>query len=195
MTLFSTSRPRRFAHMLIDGVVFFIVWNIVLEVTKVRFPFGVMQRFSQQDYDAYVKIMSWMTLTLFALSIVMHALFGGSIGKLIMRHRTVHEDGAPMSQAQAAKRSAVLFGLGIAILAPGPLVAFFLGKGSEALSLASLALGLLVWVGSTGPWLLTRASPLEAYLKLATVRADDLTSPARRKAVQPGRATAKRRRD
>jgi uncharacterized RDD family membrane protein YckC len=180
MTLVSTSRPRRIAHMLIDSGVFFAVWNTVLHVTNVRFPFGIMQRFSKQDYDAYVTIMSWMTLVLFGLSIVMHSLFGGSIGKLVMGHRTVNESGAPMSPAQSAKRSAVLFALGIAILAPGPLVAFFFGKGSEALSIVSLALGLTLWIGSTGPWLSTRASPLEAYLQLATVRSADLKASAKR---------------
>jgi hypothetical protein len=164
---------RRIGQTMIDVIMFFVVWNLVLSVTNVRFPFGVMQRFSQSDYDAYVKIMSWMTLSLFGLSIGLHRLFGGSIGKLLMFHKTVQANGAPMTMRQTALRSSTMFLLGIAILAPGPLIAFIFGKGSEGASILALILGLITWLAITFPWSGNR-SALETWLGLVTVRASDL---------------------
>jgi RDD family len=166
---------RRIGQTLIDVIVFLLVWNLVLSITNVRFPFGVMQKFSQSDYDAYVKIMSWMTLSLFTLSIVLHRLFGGSIGKLLMLHRTVQVSGAAMTFRQSSLRSAAMFLLGIAILAPGPLIAFIFGKGSESASILALTLGLITWLAITLPWT-TGHSALETWLGLATVRTADLRS-------------------
>jgi uncharacterized RDD family membrane protein YckC len=164
---------RRLCQTAIDVAIFYGVWVTVLELTKVRFPFGFMQGFSQRDYDAYIKIMTWMTLSLFLLSIVLHAVFGGSIGKLLMGHRTVHVDGSHLTLRAVALRSAVLFFLGLAILAPGPLVAFIFRAGSEGGSLAALLLGLGLWAIVALPWTRSR-SLLEAYLGLITVRTRDL---------------------
>jgi uncharacterized RDD family membrane protein YckC len=164
---------RRIGQALIDVIIFYVVWNLVLSITNVRFPFGVMQKFSQSDYDAYVKIMSWMTLSLFTLSFVLHQLVGGSIGKLVMSHRTAQVSGAAMTVRQTLLRSLTMFLLGIAILAPGPLIAFIFGKGSEGASVLALIFGLIMWLAITFPWTTDR-SALETWLGLVTVRATDL---------------------
>jgi hypothetical protein len=158
---------RRLCQTMIDVVVFYGVWMVVLNLTKVRFPFGFMQSFSQQDYDAYVKIMGWMTLSLFLLRIVLHTTLGGSVGKLLMGHRTVLTSGTPLPLKAAASRSAVLFFLGLAILSPGPLVAFIFRAGSEAASLVVLLIGIGLWAFLTIPWRRGR-SPLETYLGMTT---------------------------
>ncbi len=164
---------RRLCQVAIDVVVFYGVWVAVLDITKVRFPFGFMQKFSQQDYDAYVRIMGWMTLVLFALSIVLHSTAGGSIGKLLMRHKTLQAKGTPATLQQAAARSAILFLTGLAILAPGPLVAFVFRAGSEAASLTVLLIGITLWAVTTVPFKDGR-SMLESYLGLVTARIRDL---------------------
>jgi uncharacterized RDD family membrane protein YckC len=164
---------RRIGQTLIDVIVFLVIWNLVLSITNVRFPFGVMQKFSQSDYDAYVKIMSGMTLSLFTLSIVLHQFVGASVGKLVMSHKTVQVSGTAMTVRQTLLRSGAMFLLGIAILAPGPLIAFIFGKGSEAASIVALTLGLTVWLAITVPWAKGR-SMLETWLELATVRSLEL---------------------
>jgi uncharacterized RDD family membrane protein YckC len=169
----SISRGRRIGQTIIDAIVFLVIWNLVLNITNVRFPFGVMQKFSQQDYDAYIKIMSWMTLVLCALSIFLHQLFGASVGKLVMSHRTVQVNRERMTVRQALLRSGTMFLLGMAILAPGPMIAFIFGEGSETASIFALILGLIMWVAITFPWTADR-SALESWLGLQTVRTIDL---------------------
>jgi uncharacterized RDD family membrane protein YckC len=171
--LSSIGSGRRFAQCTIDVIVFYVIWSTVLALTSVRFPFGLMQRFSQADYDAYVWIMGCMTLALFSLSVVLHLRFGGSLGKLALGHRTVQLDGSAMPPVIALKRSAALFLLGIMILAPGPLVAFFFGRGSELLSLIALAFGLVCWLVTAFP-LNDDRTMIERDLGLVTVRRNDL---------------------
>lgn len=161
------SPKRRVAYPLIDGAVFIGIWNAVMAVTGVRFPFGIMQSFSRVDYDAYIFVMTRMTLGLFLLSIVMHRMFGGSIGKLIFGMRTVQLDGQAMTWRQILLRSGFMFLVGLMILAPGPLIAFIFGRGSEAGSVIALSLGFLLLVVTTYGKV---SSFVESWLGLKTVR-------------------------
>jgi uncharacterized RDD family membrane protein YckC len=159
---------RRIVAPLIDALVFVLIWWGVLAVTKVRFPFGVMQSFSQADYDAYVTLMTRLTLALFVLSLAMHALFKGSCGKLVTGLKVVRLDGTPMQFQHVLIRSIAMFLIGVMILAPGPLIAFLFGKGSEGASLISLAIGVLLWLGLTIAF--RTQSLLERIIGIKTIR-------------------------
>jgi uncharacterized RDD family membrane protein YckC len=160
---------RRVFYPLADAALFIVIWQTTMSLTRVRFPFGIMQSFSPADYDAYVRVMSWMTIALFLLSLVMHRLFAGSIGKLVFGMKTVQRDGSVMTGHQVLMRSAAMFLLGLLILAPGPLIAFIFGKGSEPGSLVALSMGfLLLWLATFA--FRKDASLLERALGLKTVR-------------------------
>lgn len=136
----------RFAYTMVDAIVFVVIWHLVVEYTRVRPPFAMMQRYKPADYEAYLTVMSWMTLALFLMSFVLHAAFGASLGKLVAGYRTVRTDGSRMPVSTCIFRSLVLFLIGLIILAPGPLIAFVFGEGSEISSAAVLMLGLAVWL-------------------------------------------------
>jgi uncharacterized RDD family membrane protein YckC len=166
---------RRLTANLIDGLVLIVLWQASMAISGVRFPFGIMQNFSRADYDAYVRVMTWLTLGVFLLSLVVNRLLGGSLGKIIMDLKTVQVDGAPMTLRQVIWRSLYLGLLGIMILAPGPLIAFVYGKGSEEASATSLMLGfLLLGVTTTGMINQRRQSVVEYWLGLVTVRRKSL---------------------
>jgi uncharacterized RDD family membrane protein YckC len=163
---------RRLGYSLIDTAIFAGVWIGLLTVTPVRFPFGFMTSFSKADYDAYIQLMSRMTLALFLLSAVMHLLFGGSIGKRVLGCRTVSQSGAPAPAKTLLARSVAMFLLGLMILAPGPLAAFVIGKGSEPLSSVLLISGIALWLVMTVDWSMTstiRPTLLERLLDLCTI--------------------------
>jgi uncharacterized RDD family membrane protein YckC len=159
---------RRIFAPIIDGIIFIVLWFAMLAVTDVSFPYGVMQDFSQEDYDAYMIQMTRLTLMLFALSLVMHGFFQGSIGKLVTGLKVVRTDDAPMRFQQVLIRSLTMFLIGIMILAPGPLIAFIFGKGSEEASIISLALGLILWLILT--FAFRHQSFLERIIGIKTVR-------------------------
>jgi hypothetical protein len=134
------------AYGLLDGIVFIAIWVCTQNVTKVSVPFSVMQKYQPAQYDAYVTVMGWMTLVLFVLSILMHRFFGGSLGKLMIGYRTVMADGSPITWRASALRATLMFLIGLLIMAPGPLIAFIFGPGSEAASLIALGLGVVFWI-------------------------------------------------
>ncbi len=136
----------RFAYTMVDAILFWMIWQFVVEYTRVRPPFGFMQRYKPADYEAYLTVMSWMTLALFLLSFVLHVAFGASLGKLVAGYRTVRTSGARMPVYLCFLRSFGLFVIGLMILAPGPLIAYVFGEGSEISSSSALMLGLVVWI-------------------------------------------------
>ncbi|MCA3645674.1 MAG: RDD family protein [Methylobacterium sp.] len=138
----------RMLYGLFDGSVFIAIWVASQAISGAYVPFGVMQSFSPQEYTNYVKVMSWMTLGLFLASLFNHRLFGGSIGKVLAGCQTEMSDGTPITWRAALLRAALLFLIGLMITAPGPLIAFVFGPGSEGSSLLSLAIGivLLFWI-------------------------------------------------
>lgn len=137
---------RRLAYGLIDGFVILAVWILTQVLTSKSFPIGFMQRYKQEHFDAYIEVMTWLTLVLFVLSIFMHKFFGGSIGKLFLGCRTVMSDGSRMTWRAAFLRASALFLIGLLVLAPGPMIAFVFGEGSEVASLVVLGLGLGLWI-------------------------------------------------
>ncbi|MCA3641640.1 MAG: RDD family protein [Methylobacterium sp.] len=141
--------PRtRMLYGLFDGSVFIAIWVALQAISGAYVPFRVMQSFSPQEYTNYIKVMSWMTLGLFLASLFNHRFFGGSIGKVLAGCRTEMSDGTPITWRAAFLRSVLLFLIGLMIMAPGPLIAFVFGPGSEGYSLLSLAIGivLLFWM-------------------------------------------------
>lgn len=189
MPNFSPKKPLKVAgvgdRMLygsIDALLFILVWNIVVSYTKVRPPFLVMQRYRASDYEAYLNVMFWMTLVLFVISFCGHWLVGGSIGKLTRDYRTLRIDGSRMTALDAALRSAAMFLIALLILAPGPLIAYVFGEGSEISSFAALFLGVVVWivaaispVGSPAPGADESEMPptlIETALGLMTVKVE-----------------------
>jgi hypothetical protein len=138
----------RMAYGLLDGMAFFGIWIGTQIVTKVSVPFSVMQKYRPEQYDAYVTVMGWMTFLLFVMSILMHRFFGGSLGKLIVGCRTVMSDGSPITWGASALRATLMFLVGLLIMAPGPLIAFIFGPGSEAASLIALGLGVVFWIAA-----------------------------------------------
>lgn len=137
----------RMLYGLFDGSVFVAIWIALQAISGAHVPISVMQSFSPQEYTNYIKVMSWMTLGLFLASVVNHRFFGGSIGKVLAGCRTEMSDGTPITWRAAYLRAALLFLIGLMITAPGPLIAFVFGPGSEGSSLLSLAIGivLLIW--------------------------------------------------
>ncbi len=137
---------KRFAYTMVDAIVFAIIWHFVVERARVRPPFGMMQRYKPADYEAYLTVMSWMTLALFLMSISLHLLFGASLGKILFGYKTVRTDGSRMSFVTCLLRSFGCFLIGLMILAPGPMIAFVFGEGSEISSLVVLLLGVAFWL-------------------------------------------------
>ncbi len=137
---------RRLAYGLIDWFIILAIWILTQVITSKSFPIGFMQRYKQENFDAYIEVMTWLTLILFVLSIFMHKFFGGSIGKLLLGCRTVMSDGSRLTWRAAFFRASALFLIGLLILAPGPMIAFVFGEGSEVASLVVLGLGLGLWI-------------------------------------------------
>jgi hypothetical protein len=158
---------RRILASLLDAVIFVFLWLLTMAATGVTFPFAIMQSFSRADYDAYVRVMTWMTIGLFVLSLGMHVLLGASLGRLATGLKLQATGSVDLSVKQILLRSSYMFLLGLMILAPGPLIAFVYGKGSEGASLIALGLGFVLLVATT---LGSRQSLIERWLGLETVR-------------------------
>lgn len=164
----------RALYGLFDGIVFFGIWVAVQSVTGATVPIGFMQSYTRQQYDNYVYVMSWMTLGLFISSILMHRLLGGSAGKIVAGSRTIMADGSALTWRAATMRATILFLIGLLITAPGPLIAFIFGPGSEISSLVALSLGLILWVWIVlmPQWFTDQdihPSPLERWSGMKTV--------------------------
>jgi uncharacterized RDD family membrane protein YckC len=129
----------------IDVGVFILAWHLAINISGAEPPLAFMSRYSVENFITYMKVMGVMTATLFVLSVLAFRFMGGSIGKRIAGFRTVRENSAPLGWAQALARSGVLFVLGILILAPGPLVGYLIGHGSEAASLSLLFSAFAFW--------------------------------------------------
>lgn len=136
-------------YVFIDALLFFVIWNVVTSVFRVKLPFSVMQRYTPTDYENYLTVMTYMTIILFFISLISHWVFGASFGKLIFGYRTVQLDGQKLNLVQSFLRSLILFFIALLILAPGPLIAFIFGPGSEIDSVLALLAGLILWLTIT----------------------------------------------
>jgi hypothetical protein len=170
----------RVAYGLVDGIVFVVIWIGTQVVTKVSVPISVMQKYQQAQYDAYITVMGWMTLVLFIQSILMHRFFGGSLGKLMLGYRTLMANGTVMTWRASAIRAGFMFLIGLMIMAPGPLIAFIFGPGSERASIIALFLGIAFWLVAVllpkhNPDNTAEPSLLERWCGLRTVSRKALT--------------------
>ncbi|MBN8534902.1 MAG: RDD family protein [Rhizobiales bacterium] len=114
--------------------------------------------------DWYVMSVLLIWVGLFAMSVVLHHKFGGSVGKLVLGYRTVSLAGERLTWRQAAIRSCALIAMGLLIFLGGSLIAVAIGLCAWA----SLALGLISATEEN------RQSELERLLGIVTLRKQDL---------------------
>jgi uncharacterized RDD family membrane protein YckC len=131
---------------LIDMLVFVVAWIAAVIISGASPPLSFMSKYSVEEFIVYIRAMLVMTAILFVVSVLSHRFKGGSLGKIAAGYRTVREDGAPLGWREAIVRALLLYALGILILAPGPLLGYLFGNGSEPASLAVLFLALSVWL-------------------------------------------------
>jgi uncharacterized RDD family membrane protein YckC len=140
---------RRLSYGLIDAFIFALVWFFMVAIADVTPPaMTFMSVYTPQQYRDYIIATSLMTAIMFALSIVMHWKFGGSIGKRMLDVRTVNADGSPMTPRDSFRRAVFCFGVSLLILWPGPITAAIFGERSDELALTLLSIGLLLWLAS-----------------------------------------------
>jgi hypothetical protein len=87
------SRLRRARYAVIDAGVFCVIWWFTVVFARVEPPaFAFMSAYTPQQYRDYIYAVSVMSAILFVNSVIMHWLFGGSIGKIIKGCRTYRLD-------------------------------------------------------------------------------------------------------
>lgn len=130
----------------IDGIVFLVVWNVVMAFANVKPPFSIHKRpYTEAHHLKYLETMLWMTLALFIVSVLFHRFAGGSPGKLAIGYTTRRVDGTRIDWRQAIVRGMSLFVLGIVILAPGPIAFYALGLDPAQTAQPMLFAGLALW--------------------------------------------------
>jgi uncharacterized RDD family membrane protein YckC len=138
---------RRLGYGLIDAGVFSLVWLVMVIAANVTPPaMTFMSQYSAEQYRDYIIATSLMTAAMFAMSVVNHALFGGSIGKRLTKVRTLRADGSPLGWGGGLRRALFCFGVSLLILWPGPITAAILGERSDGEALSLLTVGLIIWI-------------------------------------------------
>jgi uncharacterized RDD family membrane protein YckC len=140
---------RRLSYGLIDAFIFSLVWFLMVIAANVTPPaMTFMSVYTAQQYRDYVIATVLMTAVMFAMSILMHWRFGGSIGKRLLGVRTLTAGGAPLTLRDSIRRALFCFGVSLLILWPGPITATIFGERSDELALTLLGVGLLLWLTS-----------------------------------------------
>jgi uncharacterized RDD family membrane protein YckC len=144
--LFKAVRQPSWRWPLIDAAVFALAWFLAVAITDASPPLSFMSRYSVEEFIVYIRAMLILTAILFTISVLAFRYFGASVGKRMAGFRSVREDGAPLGWREAILRAVLLYALGILILAPGPLLGYIFGNGSEMASLAVLFMALALWL-------------------------------------------------
>jgi hypothetical protein len=138
---------RRLAYGLVDAGVFALVWLVVVIAANVTPPaMTFMSRYSAQQYREYIIVASLMTAAMFAMSVVNHAILGGSIGKRLTKVKTLRTDGNALGWDGSLRRALFCFGVSLLILWPGPITALVYGERSDAAAGLMLIVGLAIWL-------------------------------------------------
>jgi uncharacterized RDD family membrane protein YckC len=143
---YKASKQPAWRWPLIDALVFVAAWIAAVIVAGASPPLSFMSEYSVEEFVIYIRAMLVMTAILFVVSVISFLIWGGSVGKRAAGYRTVREDGSPLGWREALVRALLLYALGILILAPGPLLGYLFGDGSQLASLAVLFLALGVWL-------------------------------------------------
>jgi uncharacterized RDD family membrane protein YckC len=167
---------RRMGYGLIDALIFALVWFFMVAVADVTPPaMTFMSIYTPQQYRDYLIATSLMTAAMFAMSVVGHALFGGSVGKRVTGVRTLRADGSPLGWDGSLKRALYCFGVSLLILWPGPFTALIFGERSDEVALMMLFVGLGLWILSMSAHLVrldgeARTTVHEAWLGVRSMR-------------------------
>jgi uncharacterized RDD family membrane protein YckC len=138
----------RAVYGFVDSLLFLFLWFVVTVCAEVKSPFGFHKRpYTEAHLLKYLEVMLWMTLAFFIGSIIFHRFAGGSPGKLMVGYRTQRVDGSRISWQDAIMRALAMFGLGMVILAPGPLAFYVFGLDPAQVSRPLLLAGLALWFG------------------------------------------------
>ena len=161
----ATSLQDRLAYASIDSTVAFALWFATAQATCPSMFTIVRARNSPAvACNVYEPSVLTLWLGLFGLSIILHRVYGGSIGKLVLGYRTVTLEGNKLSWKLAARRGCVLFAMGLLVFRSGSAVAIFIGLAAWL----ALALGLFSATEDD------QRSELEGLMGIVTVKKRDL---------------------
>lgn len=121
-----------------------VIWNLALELGDVSSPIAFMSVYSEAQRREYYEVMRLFLVFLFLYHVTVYFAVGGTLAKRLAGLRVVRADGAALGLRDALRRAMVIFGLWLLILAPGPIVGFAFGPGSEAASVGLLFAALIV---------------------------------------------------
>lgn len=121
-TIVPVSLWNRFCYGVFDSFVFSLNYTIFILAINIIPPNLPIKYYSENDYISYITTISVFIFILFLTSIIRHRFFGVTIGKSISGYKTTQLDGTPLTWMQSTIRSIALYGAGILIFAPTPLL-------------------------------------------------------------------------
>ncbi|MGL5447292.1 MAG: RDD family protein [Rhabdaerophilum sp.] len=161
----SASLQDRFAFSLIDSIIAFSLWFAIAQTTCPSMFVLVWGHNSPPPIcNTYEPRVLTLWFGLLGLSVALHRVYGGSIGKLILGFRTVTLEGEKPSWKQAAGRSYILFAIGLLVFRSGSTITIGIGLAAWI----ALALGLFSATEKD------QRSELEKFIGIVTVKKRDL---------------------